>query len=125
MEDLFYFTKSLVTFEDIAEIAHEFGYETERHVVSDHDVLNVIYAGDEFWQWIPMRESAGDFNSFTPSEQQMIKRYEPSSSFIIAHHLVSWPVIRTFLKRVLERHEGWIGCDVENFEPTFTAENIG
>ncbi len=127
MNDFFYFTRAAITLRDVMTIAGEAGYRAFcfSSDTSGDDRLNIYYVGEQFWQWIPLHEREGDFDSFAPPNREIVAAYQPVSAFIIAHDVLSWPQLRSFLKRVLERHGGWIGNDTDGWEPVYTADTIG
>jgi hypothetical protein len=124
MEYLFYFTKSYMHLQDVEKIAAEAGYQCES--ISDvHSIwLNIYDRGQIIWQWSELHESADDFNGFEPARLDKVYEYQPSAAFAIAHHPDAWPQLVEFLKLILSRYEGWIGCDDYDFGEVFTIENI-
>jgi hypothetical protein len=124
MDDLFYFSKSNVHLHDVEQTAVKAGYQCE--VKADtHGVWLDVYEQDQtLWQWSELREDAGDFNGFDLPQLDRIREYQPSAAFIVAHHLDSWQRLIDFLKLILSRFDGWIGCDDGAFEVIYTLDNI-
>ena len=123
MDDLFYFSKSSVELIDLAQIAESFAYKWEIITLSNKPDLNIFYGQRWFWQWSKLDED-DDFNTFEPSELKIISALQPVSIFSISYHSNSIVLLQSFLKAVLIKYSGWIGCDNENFEPIYSLANI-
>jgi hypothetical protein len=124
MDDLFYFSKSLIHLQDVEQIAVIAGYQCEVKSDANGVWLTVCEQGQTLWQWSELREDVGDFNGFDLPQLDRIREYQPSAAFIVAHHLDSWQRLIDFLKLILSRFDGWIGCDDGAFEVIYTLDNI-
>ncbi len=126
MDDVFYFSHAVVTFEDLMDIAEEFGYQSRVRTHADgEEWLHIYYQADEAdWMWIPVSEAQGDFQSFEPVSLKIVTRYNPASAYIVHYRVLSWVKLRVFLRRVMERYGGWVGSDTDGWKPIYTAENI-
>jgi len=124
MVDLFYFTRDAVSLEDIARLAEQAGYRTLVFGAASGPELNTYYNDEDFWQWIPISRKDGDFRSFDRKSKEVIDTFRPVSAFIVAYQPMSWPSLRSLLKRVMECFGGWIGSDTDGWQPIFTFDNI-
>jgi hypothetical protein len=127
MEDLFYFTQAEVTLEDIERLAHEAGYETTYVQWSTEPWLHVILTNEIYWEWIPIREREGGFDSFEVPAQELLGRYQPLSAFDVTFHPYRPPSLTKlgeFLQLILMKYGGWVGCDTANLEPIYRVDNI-
>lgn len=124
MDDLFYFSKSNVRLHDVEQTAVKAGYQCEVKADTNGVWLDVYEQGQTLWRWSELHEDDGDFDGLELTQVDKIHAYQPSAAFAIAHHLDSWTQLIDFLKLILSRYEGWIGCDDYTFEEVFTVENI-
>lgn len=126
MEDIFYFTRSEVSPEHLAELSHtsEYGARLCPWSQEERSSVNVYYGGERFWQFIPLGDDAGDLDTWEPEARRVVAAYQPASAYIVVHHADSWPELRSFLLRVLRRYGGWIGSDTESLAPSYTADDI-
>ncbi len=150
MEDIFYFSKTSIRLEDIATLAQACGYVCKYYTYSVC-YLNVYYEDQGFWQWSELKASDGDFDSFDPPQKEKIAQFQlrsegpqvepfttlkgkrreipqggdgPVSAFMISYQVASLPKLLWFLKLILGRYGGWVGCDDGNFKVTLDFENI-
>ncbi len=124
MEDLYYFTKSNVDLSDIKRIAKNLYYPCTEYTRTHDQWLNIYFRETSFWQWSRLDESEGDFEGFEMPQQHVINRFQPTSAFLIEHHVDSKYELVSFLRLVLEKYGGWVGCNDGNFGTVYTLENI-
>lgn len=125
MNVVFYFARAVVTFQQLTQVASEFEYRSSQMDIGGVDSLRIYYKLDDaYWEWMPLREDQGDFDSFEPANQARIVAYKPASVYIVLHRPLSWPTLRTFLHRVLSEYAGWVGSDTQDLQPVFTVDNI-
>jgi len=124
MDDLFYFSKSTVHLPDVEKLAREAGYQCKITSNAWGVWLDVRKQDHTLWKWSELHEDAGDFNGLDLPQLDRVHDYQPSAAFIIAHHLDSWQPLIDFLKLILSRFDGWIGCDDGAFEVICTLDNI-
>jgi hypothetical protein len=124
VEDLFYFTRSAVRLQDLAALADGLGHRSEIFPGRAGDLLNVYYRERSFWQWIPIDVGSGDAAAFDDRSREVLAGYGPTSAFIIAHRVMSWPILKVYLKGILAKYGGWVGSDRDGWEPIYTVESI-
>ncbi|MBI1929611.1 hypothetical protein HYR99_35860 [Candidatus Poribacteria bacterium] len=132
MEDIFYFSKVPIKLEEIAAHAEACGYLCKYYTYSVR-YLNIYYEDHGFWQWSELKESDGDFDSFDHPQREKMTQFQlrsespqggPASAFLISYRVSSLPKLLWFLKLILGRYGGWIGCDEGHFNVTSNFENI-
>jgi hypothetical protein len=122
MNDVFYFTKTNISLDYIADIAKQSGFKHE-FIGRPTIYLNIYYQPTNFWQWIGMREEE-DFNGFGPHERAIVEVFQPASAFIICYHDDSLRQLSSFLFNILDCYGGLIVSDADNLEPIYTIDNI-
>ena len=114
MEDLFYFTKSQVSLEDVNSIAVEQGLSTWfRGEASDRE-LNISILGEIHSTWCLF---GSDYDSFGPLDGAFVQRYQPVSSVMVTFSLNRTFIVVQLIERVLALHGGWIGLDDDWVRP--------
>jgi hypothetical protein len=122
MEDLFFFTKSDISYKDLEEQAENTKYRTELFDESISDSFLRIYIDDRrFWDWGKLEGDHGV--TFDPKAEKKISEFQPSSAFIISYHVDTLPNLASFLKSILRRYGGWVGCD-DDLETIYTVDDI-
>ena len=134
MEDVFYFTKSKIGVLDIMRVAIEAGYEVPRGLTPlsedpceqarNINYMNPITGDERFWPVESMSAECGYYEGWDEESMQKVSDYEPASAFSISYNPGSVHMLAAFLKVVLERYGGWVGCDDVGFRRSYTAENI-
>lgn len=123
MEDLFYFSKTCITLDDIRLQAKKAGYRCTIFTNSDR-WLNVYYNDHDFWQWSEFHEDKGDFDALEPLQQKKIAAFQPLSALVVSHHITSLPDLVVFLQHILKCYGGWVGCDDGIFQATYDHQTI-
>jgi len=114
MEDLFYFTKSQVSLEDVNSVAVEQGLSTWfRGEASDRE-LNISILGEIHSTWCLF---GSDYDSLGPLDGAFVQRYQPVSSVMVTFSLNRTFIVVQLIERVLALHGGWIGLDDDWVRP--------
>jgi hypothetical protein len=124
LRDVFYFTKSSVTIEDIVLTAHAIERDAEIIETPDGQVLNICGSTDEWLHCIPIEPLGRDYSSFEIPQQEKISSLQPRVGFIISYHLSSSATLIALLKRMFDQYGGWVGRDDNTFDAIYDSENI-
>ncbi|MDQ2730947.1 MAG: hypothetical protein M3Y56_04755 [Armatimonadota bacterium] len=142
MEDVFYFTKSIVHVEDIAQLAKKQGWPCILmpfpRMVDNNIMVNQLdvevdvpikrgsaatpYFGNE--HWFINEDIEEEYSFWEPDDIKKIRVYQPVSSLLFTYHVASLPVLGRFLKLVLERYGGWVWGSDNRIYDASNVENI-
>ncbi|MEP7284583.1 MAG: hypothetical protein ABI947_02290 [Chloroflexota bacterium] len=123
MRDVFYFARDEIKLEDIKQLAEDLGYKAylAPNAQANPNIRSLVvhYSEADYWRCLEITED--DF--LEEAEKAKLRSMGPHTGFQIKYMGISMPDLRTFLKFVLERHGGWVGCNDE-WERVYLLENI-
>jgi hypothetical protein len=139
LEDVFYFTQSRLSLDEVAHMARPLGYDAQFSTSYPQPVLNLyidetfqgsrrakdgsgtieVTSFRDYWQW----QEWYDVDCLEPEQRRMLEEYHPTSSFMISYHPSSLPKLAQFLKRILEHHGGWVALD-DDWKEVYDASSI-
>ena len=108
MEDIFYFTKSQISLEDVNSVAAEQGLSTWFQGEASDRELYISILGEIHSTWCLF---GSDYDSFGPLDGAFVQKYQPVSSFMVTFSLSRTLIVVQLLERVLTLYGGWIGLD--------------
>jgi hypothetical protein len=125
MEDLFYFSRSEVTLEQIQDLAESKGY---KHAIFTYPggrnysggrylSVNLSVAKDfHCEEWF-------DLDVLEPGQIDLLERLDPASSWMFSYQPRAMPELKAFLKDLLLTYGGWIAQD-DDWETIYDVDHL-
>jgi len=124
MEEIFYFTKNEVNASQIKEICLENGLYYVEILGLDIHVKVYTKLGNEFGEYFKWYDvtNANDID-YLEENLVILEEYQPKVKIMISFHVRNFPLVIRLLKAVMDKYEGWAGCD-DVWEKKYYADDI-
>lgn len=119
MDDIFYMSSKNVSIKDINEIAKRMNVNNT-FMSKTSDVVEIEYSDNVVASWFCM--SLEDFQEV--EDKKFLMENQIKSIFCVSHHSNNFLSILPHLKMMLQEYGGWIGNDIEGFQPCYDMWTI-
>ena len=118
--DVFLILKEKVSVVELQDLINESFKEIETEIWPDLNIMELQLKSDNTMDWIEVSES----DVFDDEDKKIINSYDAKAVFCITVDADDTEVLVSVVKAILEKYDGVLGNDTDDFKPMFDKSNI-
>lgn len=118
--DVFLILKEKVSVVELQDLINKNFKEIETEIWPDLNIMELQLISDNTMDWIEVSES----DVFDDEDKKIINSYGAKSVFCITVEADDTEVLISVVKVIMEKYDGILGNDTDDFKPLFDKSNI-